>query len=421
VTKPVLAEHLSGQPRRRTLLLLASLSAAPPVRADDLSNALVRNAITPSVSYHGNVAANLAGGDKRGASYGGNLNVQIRVDGEPLIATPGLSGFFDLLWVNGGQTSKYVGDAQMVSNIAAPPALRVYEAWLQYNVPDTGFSILAGGYDLNTEFDRLNSANLFLNSSFGIGGAFNASGFVGPSTFPDPSVGVRLAYKPDANTIVRPALLDGAPPDRIDGSPGPFDESAGVLLVTEATFLTRGNTPEPIVNPRSRLGRFSGLPPYDDKLAIGAWHYTGGFNDLSERAANGDPKRRWGEAGAYLLLDRLLTTLDWRSITGFILLGVADPAVDRFGMYFGAGLTATGLLPRRPDDQAGISAAVARNGSHYVAAQQQDGLPVSGSETAIELTYLAQVASWLALQPDAQYVIYPNTDPHVANATSTTF
>jgi porin len=86
-------------------------------------------------------------------------------------------------------------------------------------------------------------------------------------------------------------------------------------------------------------------------------------------------------------------------------------------MYFGAGLTTTGLLPRRPDDQAGIAAAVARNGSHYVAAQQQDGVPVSGAEIAIELTYLAQVTSWLAIQPDAQFVINPNTDPRVANAT----
>jgi porin len=399
------------------LLALVSLCAATGAHADDLSNALAREGIAPSVSYDGNAAANLAGGDKRGTSYGGTLHVEVKVDGERLAAMPGLSGFFDLMWVNGGQPSKYVGDAQMVGNIAAPPALRVYEAWLQYNFPGTGFSILAGRYDLNTEFHRLTSANLFLNNSFAIGGAFNASGFAGPSIFPDPSVGVRLGYKPDANTILRVAALDGAPPDRIDGSPAPFGERAGVLLVTEAAFLTRGSTTEPVVNPRSRFGRFSGLPPYDDKVAIGAWYYTGDFNDLSETAANGAPKRRWGEAGAYLLLDRLLVTLDQRPITGFIQPEFADPAVDRFGMYLATGLTITGLFPGRPNDEAGISAAIARNGSHYVAANQQDNVPVRGAETAIELTYLAQVASRFAVQPDAQYVIHPGTNPRVANAT----
>jgi porin len=140
-------------------------------------------------------------------------------------------------------------------------------------------------------------------------------------------------------------------------------------------------------------------------------------SDLSAIAANGADKSDQGEAGAYLLLDRLLMTVNQRRITGFFRLGVADPAVDRFGTYFGTGLTMTGLIPGRRTDETGIAAAIARNGSHYVAAQQQDGLPVSGAETAIELTHLAQLAPWLAIQPDAQYVIHPNTDPRIANAT----
>jgi porin len=35
--------------------------------------------------------------------------------------------------------------------------------------------------------------------------------------------------------------------------------------------------------------------------------------------------------------------------------------------------------------------------------------PVRSAETAIELTFLAPAARWLALQPDIQYVIAPNT------------
>jgi porin len=41
---------------------------------------------------------------------------------------------------------------------------------------------------------------------------------------------------------------------------------------------------------------------------------------------------------------------------------------------------------------------------------------VNPAEIAIELSYLAQVAPWLAVQPDLQYVIYPNTDPNLRNA-----
>ena len=42
------------------------------------------------------------------------------------------------------------------------------------------FSALFGRYDLNSEFYRLQSAGLFLNSSFGIGPEFSLSGQNGP-------------------------------------------------------------------------------------------------------------------------------------------------------------------------------------------------------------------------------------------------
>ena len=39
------------------------------------------------------------------------------------------------------------------------------------------------------------------------------------------------------------------------------------------------------------------------------------------------------------------------------------------------------------------------------------GVPVTGTETAVELTYLLQVGKHLALQPDLQYVMHPGTNP----------
>jgi len=38
------------------------------------------------------------------------------------------------------------------------------------------------------------------------------------------------------------------------------------------------------------------------------------------------------------------------------------------------------------------------------------------SEVTLELTYLAQFASHLAVQPDLQLVMNPNTDPGAKNA-----
>ena len=51
-----------------------------------------------------------------------------------------------------------------------------------------------------------------------------------------------------------------------------------------------------------------------------------------------------------------------------------------------------------------------------MSSQRMQGLPVTNAETTLELTYLIQVNSWLALQPDLQYVITPNTTTAIPNA-----
>jgi porin len=67
-------------------------------------------------------------------------------------------------------------------------------------------------------------------------------------------------------------------------------------------------------------------------------------------------------------------------------------------------------------DELGVAVAIARDGSAYLNHQRRLGARTNTSETAIELTYLAQITSWLAVQPDFQYLIYPNTDATLRNA-----
>ncbi len=412
------------KPVAASLLLFAALGSGT-ARAGDwqgFKDELVSAGVTPSAVYDGNGAMNASGGLKQGTIYSGNLHLQLALDGIRLVGQPGLTGFLDVLWINAGQPSKYAGDAQGVDNIAAAPTVRLYEAWLQYNFPGNHVSILGGLYDLNTEFYRLDSSDLFLNGSFGTGPEFGLSGLDGPSIYPATALGVRLAYKPSLNSVLRFAVLDGAPLYRQDESPPPFDPHNGVLLVGEAAFLTRPPSDEALPGPqaRRRIGRLNKLSPYDDKIAIGAWYYTADFGELSAVNANGTPVQHRGEGGAYLLVDHLLyqsADNPQRRVAAFLQLGIADQVVDRIGTYIGAGLVASAVFPGRPDDQFGIGVAMARNGSGYISGQQQQGVPVSPAETAFEVTYSAQLASWLSVQPDVQYVISPNTDPHVRNAT----
>src|SRR5476651_2719829 len=260
------------------------------VAKDELS----KKGITPAIIYDGDIFSNLSGGLQRGSAYVGNLHLQLSFDGQRLINWPGMTAFVSALATYGGQPGAFTGDAQGVSNMSATPDFRLYEAWLQQNSFDNRFSILMGRYDLNTEFYRMTTASLFLNSSFGIGPEFGQSGLAGPSIFPCTSVGIRFAYKPAPNIVLRTAILDGAPVDRPDGSVGAFKKDDGLLIVSEAAFLDRPTASERQPNMRFRIGRASGLPPYDDKLAFGGWYYNASFDDLSAVDTQGNALRRRG-------------------------------------------------------------------------------------------------------------------------------
>ena len=386
---------------------------------DEFQKRLDAHGIQLGVRYDGEAFANARGGVRRGGGYLGNLNLQVTADAERLIGWPGTTLFIYGLGIHGDRPSeKFVGDAQGGSSIEAPAKWKLEEGWIQQNLFGNRFSALAGRYDLNSEFYRLQSAGLFLNSSFGIGPEFSQSGQNGPSIFPNTAVGGRFAVKPIDEMVVRTAVLDGVPVQRPSGAHAVFAKNDGALIVTEAAYLYRPVGPEQPRTRGFRIGR-NCCGAYTGKVAAGVWYYTADFADLKKLHPNGEPVRRNGSGGGYLLADWAVyqdAKEPDRQATLFGQFGMADPRVNRFAYYTGGGLTVTDLISGRNQDQLGIAVAAAHNGSEFMAAQRRQGLGVERSEVALELTYLAQFGSHLAIQPDLQFVINPNTDPKIKNA-----
>jgi len=293
--------------------------------------------------------------------------------------------------IHGGHPSSFAGDAQGVSNLEGPARSMLYEGWIQQNLFRDRLSILAGRYDLNTEFYRLQSAGLFLNSSFGVGPVLSQSGRSGPSIFPNTLTGVRIAWKPPRVLVLRAATFDGGP------------------LVTEFAYLLRtarkGDSPH---NPRFRLGRMAGLPPYVAKIALGFWHYSGKYPDLRE------PIQHEGSSGAYVLADVPVykeSGRPARRVNLFGQFGIGDARVNRLARYTGAGIVTSGLLKARENDELGVAVAVAHNGGHVAA--RSNG---TRAEATLECTYLAPLTSHVAIQPDVQYVLHSAADRTRKNA-----
>ena len=352
--------------------------------------------------------ANVDGGlrtDGSGVLLG---TLTVEADGSALLGVRGLRAHLTVLGALGQGPSAYVGDIQGPSNIAAPAGIFPFEAWVQQNLAADKLSFLAGLYDVNSEFDVLESAGLFLNSSFGIGPDFALSGDNGPSTFPATGLGLRAAAVVGGAVRVRAAAVDGTPGDPTSTST--FDPwlrpGDGALLVAEVAVggAHWGGT-DPGTPSRARAERAgrgaTGLP---SKVALGAWRYAG----------RGGAESRC--CGVYVLAEtRVITDRNdpARTLAVFGRAGHAPRGQSTVSRYVGLGVTATSPLGR--DDELGLGLALAWPDATYLAAA---GFPDDRNEPeqVLELSYQVRLSDGLFLQPDLQYVAHPAGHPSSEHA-----
>ena len=361
--------------------------------------------ITFEAVYTGEMFSNVSGGIRQKTVYLDNIDLTLTVDVERLLGWPGARLFLYGLGNRGGNPSEHIGDAQAVSNIEAFDTWKLFEAWFEQSLFDERVSLLVGLYDLNAEFDYIETAQLFLHSSFGIGADFSQSGQNGPSIFPTSSLGARLRLQPSPAWYWQTVVLDGVPGDPTDpnGTQIIFGANDGVLVTTEIAYLRGGQDASVAYG----------------KYALGGWLYTADFDDLIKTDAAGQPARRGGSHGLYGFAEQTVfrETADLnQGLAVFVRLGLADTKVNQFRGYTGGGGVYTGLLPRRPTDRFGLGVAAVHNSGRYQRFRRNAGRPVDGAEVTLELTYRAELTPWFAVQPNFQYVINPSTEPTLANA-----
>ncbi|NBC64922.1 MAG: hypothetical protein GVY07_04555 [Bacteroidetes bacterium] len=169
------------------------------------------NGFTLELNLIGDVMSNVSGGLNQKSVFIQNIDLKFVIDNEKLIGLPGSNMLFSVLQNNGNSISQYAGDLQGVSNIEAEQTIRLFEVWIQQRLFNNQLSILGGLYDVNSEFDVMGSASLFMQSSQGLGGNFAGSGLIGPPTFPAAGLGGRIKFVPDRRIYIQAGLMDGAP------------------------------------------------------------------------------------------------------------------------------------------------------------------------------------------------------------------
>lgn len=351
------------------------------------------------------------GGAQRGGAYMGHVDLILQLDGEKLVGWKGGSAFLQLISNSGGRVNlNYVGSLMGVDNFEAPVnRTGLFKAWLQQSFLDDRASLRVGLYPIDTEFYVTDSSGIFLHPSFGM--AAEAASFgtlAGPSIYATSSYGARLRVDPDPAWYGMVAVTRGISSDRIDDA-GPnlsWQKGVGSMVIGEI-----GMSP-------MKAGLFGAAPAAEDKsdyepiskLALGAWRYAPRMDQLTAVNADGEPLRatHWG---AYVLAEQTLYRIpgSTRDLAGFIRYGLTDGKTNVLDYSLSAGLNFRGPFAGREKDSVGIAATrrhVGPQGRTLLAADS--GEPLQGNaETAVEVTYRAQLAPGVALQPVLQRIFNP--------------
>ncbi|HEX7115279.1 MAG TPA: carbohydrate porin [Steroidobacter sp.] len=344
--------------------------------------------------YTADLWRNARGGLRTGSVYLDNLDVTFELDAERAWGWSGVSAFVYGLHNNSARFSeRYVGDAMTISNIDAPEAARLYEAWVQWESDAAhALSVKVGLYDLNSEFDASDSRSLFIHSTHGVGHDLGQTGQNGPSIFPVTSLAVRAAWSPAPEWRMQLALLDGVPgdPEHPSSNRIRLGSDDGILGIVELQWSGE------------RI----------QKLWLGHWRYTAQFEDLRSTDVEPWPERddnRGTYAGIELALDG--DTREEPATIAFARYGVAENRINEFENSWSVGVRHRGLFVSRSEDELGIAYARADVSKTARMLASRDRY-----EATIELTYRAALTDWLIVQPDIQFIRNPGADPSLRDS-----
>ncbi len=363
--------------------------------------------------YTADYLHNTTGGLQRGGAYMGHADLILRFDGQKLVGWEGGSAYLHVISNSGGRFNlNYVGSLMGVDNFEAPVnRTGIFKAWLQQSFLDDKASLRVGLYPIDTEFYVTDSSGVFIHPSFGMAAEVASFGsLAGPSIYATSSWGARLRFDPDPAWYGMLAITRGISSDRI-ATAGPnlsWQSGSGSMVIGEIGF-------SPV-----KAGLIGDRPASEEKkddfapiskLALGAWRYTPQFTQLVAVDAAGDPllATHWG---SYFLAEQTVYRVPDanRDLAAFFRYGLTDGKTSTLAYSISVGLSSRGTFANRENDSFGIAATRAHadpQGREQLSIDS--GTPLSSSnETAVEITYRAQLVPGVFLQPVVQRIVHPN-------------
>ena len=356
----------------------------------DQPKGLGENLLASKLNYVGEVFGDVSGGVKRGAIYEGFFKLGLGLNLEKLAGWKDTVFYANVLYPHGESlTQNYVGDLNVVSNIDAYDSVRIFKFWVQQNFSQDRVSVRMGIMAADKEFFASEGAAVLINSGFGAFPVISQD-ITGP-VYPVSAPGVRLQWKATNTVSFRAAVFSGdvgVPTVNRHNTRFRLRARDGASLFAEAAYKLNATGEGP---PGSyKLGGFFNSKTFDDLLGGEKHHGNYGVYAIVDQ-------RMWSEGtdeeGAR------------QGLAAFARFAVAPEDRNVITFDSEAGLTYTGLVPRRNSDVLGVGVVYARVSRDTRGARGETF--VKRRETVLEVSYQAPLNSWLTVQPDLQYIFNP--------------
>ncbi len=380
------------------LLALALLPAAlcaqtPPGSATTATSAPI---VQPSLTVTGEFWHNASGGLATGTRWNALADLAVEIDLARLGGPAGSALVAQLFWIENRNTeadfADLTGAANPVSGINAADSWRLFNLFYRQSWADDRFALKLGQLALDDDFMGSDFAGLFAHSALGAMPSQVAtphgSATGGGSAYPIYAVaapGVHFSAQLNDAFSVQLGAYHGGPGADEHGNHGTDWDNGpgqGIVVFYEGAYTF------------ALAGKASTL------RAGGAVH-TGRFDNFDALATDETAPEVRGLASFYLVHDIVLAARDAEHpLLGAFWRAGLSPQLDRsvVARYVDAGLNWFAPIPDRADDVAGLAVSYTEYGDAY---RRRDPA-LAAAETALELTYRAQLTEHLALQAIVQ-------------------
>jgi porin len=361
----------------------AAASAEPPYATGNWFGAresLASRGVELTAILQGDPSTNLSGGLRQGTAVRVPFQAALDLDTERLLGWKGGHLHAGLQALEGrNATDALVGDVQGFNNVDSDRFRQLSELWLEQRLFGGRLRLKLGKADANADFARVEASGEFLNSSAGYSPTIQ-----GFPSYPDPAVSASVFAQPVGWLSLGAGVYDGATHEGCHGRTG----NRGL-----ATFL---GAPDAFFYVAEAGLRFS-LRGRPGRVSFGSWRHSGHFEGF-------DGTARRGTVGYYSVFEQRLAQEAGDANQGldlFAQLGSSDGRFAEIDRHVSLGLSATGAIPGRDRDTAGVMI------TSVTLSPRSASTSGSRRESVLELFYGASLRPWLIVKPDLQYIVNP--------------